>query len=169
MTTYQTFSLPKQLIDLSKDYSFKLFTDSYPMPLIEAYFIYITILLLGTLDYVWSDQAVIRTITKIFTLPKWSLTSKVHNLHTIWPMPITDKISHLSSPQTAKDSQDAILNSQTCLYTNLLLMTLLELGFTHTSSCGCNIQMCEPQQLYYNSCICTILCACMCLHDDMQA
>lgn len=109
--------------------------------------------------YIWSDQAVIRTITKIFTLPKWSLTSKVHNLHTIWPMPITDKISHLSSPQTAKDSQDAILNSQTCLYTNLLLMTLLELGFTHTSSCGCHIQMCEPQQLYYTSCICTILCA----------
>lgn len=55
MTTYQTFSPPKQLI-FQKITAFKLFTDSYPMPLIEANFIYITILLLGTLGYVYTLQ-----------------------------------------------------------------------------------------------------------------
>lgn len=123
MTTYQTFSPPKQLI-FQKITALKLFTDSYPMPLIEANFIYTMSLLLGTLGYVYTLQRPIiyvirpsgnKNLYKNF-LRKWTLTSKVHNLHTIWPMPITDKISHLSSPQTARDSQDAILNSQTCLY-----------------------------------------------------
>lgn len=47
------FSPPKQLI-FQKITAFKLFTDSYPMPLIEANFIYITILLLGILGYVYT-------------------------------------------------------------------------------------------------------------------
>lgn len=50
MTTYQTFSPPKQITAL------KLFTDSYPMPLIEANFIYTMSLLLGTLGYVYTLQ-----------------------------------------------------------------------------------------------------------------
>lgn len=78
MTTYQTFSPPKQLI-FQKITALKLFTDSYPMPLIEANFIYTMSLLLGTLGYVctlqrpiiyiWSDQVVIRTCTQISFTP----------------------------------------------------------------------------------------------------
>lgn len=49
------FSPSKQLI-FQKITAFKLFTDSYPMPLIEANFIYIKILLLGTLGYVYTLQ-----------------------------------------------------------------------------------------------------------------
>lgn len=55
MTTYQTFSPPKQLI-FQKITALKLFTDSYPMPLIEANFIYTMSLLLGTLGYVYTLQ-----------------------------------------------------------------------------------------------------------------
>lgn len=59
MTTYQTFSPPKQLI-FQKITALKLFTDSYPMPLIEANFIYTMSLLLGTLGYVYTIIYMIR-------------------------------------------------------------------------------------------------------------
>lgn len=83
------------------------------MPLIEANFIYITILLLGTLGYVYTLQ---RPTTYMIRpsrnkdLYKSSNPSKVN-----FDIKGT-QFTYLSSLQTARDSQDAILNSQTCLY-----------------------------------------------------
>lgn len=144
------------------------------MPLIEANFIYIKILLLGTLGYVYTLQRptihmirpshIISTCTKVLTLPKWTYT--IYIQYGLCPLLTKWAIYQAPIQQETHKTQYWIHRHA---YTNLLLMTLLELGFTHTSSCGCHIQMCEPQQSYYTSCICTILCACMCLHDDMQA
>lgn len=172
MTTYQTLQLIFQKIT-----AFKLFTDSYPMPLIEANFIYITILLLGTLGYVYTLQR--PTIHMIrpscnkdlykssnpskvnFDIKGTQFTYNMAYAHYWQNKPfIKPPDSKRLTRRNIEFTDMLILICYWWLYLNLVSPKLQAVGAIYTNVWASTIILYQLHLYHF---------VCMCLHDDMQA